>query len=625
MCGISGILQYQTPIPDNVLERFNQSLSHRGPDAQSVYFSDHRHLGLGHCRLSIVDTSRAANQPFVSEDKSLILTFNGEIYNYPELRHELQSFGYVFRTTSDTEVLLRAYQHWGIDCLSRLNGMWAFAIWDQRKRQLFLARDRFGVKPVYYRYDGEHFAFASEQKAFRCHPQGLEVCAEQASFLMLYPEAVESERKTLYKDVDKLLPGEYLIVTQKGPEHKRWWNTYDQLTELQDLPSTAEDLQYLFSQACEIRTRTDVKIATALSGGLDSSAVTSRLATLPGIKEAKQLRSFIGSFVDSDMDEYHWAKLVVDTHQLDYRRVSVSEDDVLEHVEKSCLALEDVNDLPIVGQWKVYQAMHEDGYKVSLEGHGGDELLAGYHRHLTVYLGDVMRNRASPEIMATLIKALGDMRPGAGSAFVRSSLLQAPMSSEDLHHKLGSKKLYLRSLLRGTSHFSNDIVNERNSETYKQETMLFQKLYEDFHYFTLPYILRNYDRLSMSHSVEVRSPFLDYRFVLAAFKADSQLKLSGGRTKSLLRDHFPFIPEGIRKRTDKSGFSPPFYRWLKQGLGEWVVSFANDSIVRDSSLFDGKALQRAVNHCHESKEFEQMGMFWPLINLAILDKGTGLL
>ncbi|MFC7000920.1 asparagine synthase (glutamine-hydrolyzing) [Pseudobowmanella zhangzhouensis] len=384
MCGISALVDYSHPIPPSVLQTFNRALIHRGPDNQTEMLLADGRAGLGHCRLSIVDTSEHANQPFVSQDKRYVLVFNGEIYNYVELRTELEANGVIFRTGSDTEVLLHAFEMWQEDCLQRFNGMWAFVIWDNHTRRLFMSRDRFGVKPLYFRLDKHGIAVASEQKAFAAHPGGLVIDPQQAARFALCPEAVESTSDTLYQHVQKLLPGEYAWFSEQGVSRHRWWHTY---TEIKNLPRPAcrEELLGLFQDACQVRTRTDVNIAVALSGGLDSSAVTGTLCTLPDIQRDKKLTAFVGSFPDTPQDEYKWAKMVTDHYRLPSHRVAVDPSRMANSLVTSTRSLEDVNALPVVGQWHVYQGMRDAGFKVSIEGHGGDELLAGYYRHLSVY------------------------------------------------------------------------------------------------------------------------------------------------------------------------------------------------------------------------------------------------
>lgn len=623
MCGISGIINFNNSVDKQALWRFNNSLIHRGPDYQDIYISPAKTVGLGHCRLSIVDTSANANQPFMAENGNFVLTFNGEIYNFIEIRRELSVLGYQFKTNSDTEVLIKAYQQWQEKCLTRFNGMWAFAIWDETKQRLFLSRDRFGVKSLYYRQDGKMFSFASEQKAFKEHPFGLNVSANNASYLMLYPEAIESERTTLYENVYKLLPGEYMYVSHQALEITRWWNTYEEISrDCDKQPLNHEELSSLFIDACELRTRTDVNIATALSGGLDSSAVTSALATIPGLKTSKHLKSFIGSFQNSQLDEFKWAKLVVDHHNLDYRRVVIDGKDALNHITESCLALEDVTTLPAIGQWLVYKAMKEEGYKVSIEGHAGDELLGGYQRHVNVYLGDILRRRNDPQCLAELLCMLGEMDNGTHAGFISGNLLQAPLDSDYIHTKLNNKKLYLTTILKEQGKAPKSPVSELSLPGYANESMLFRKLYEDFHYYSLPNILKNYDRLSMANSVEIRSPFLDYRFVSSAFKASEKYKIANGANKALIRNHFNFIPSPVRERKDKSGFTPPMHNWLKENLMSWLEELMSDSIITESTLFDGRQLAKTVQHLTNTQQTEKVLLYWPLINLAVIDRSN---
>ena len=623
MCGITGVFRFGQSIEYGQVKAFNDALTHRGPDAQELYFSVDKQLALGHCRLSIVDLDESANQPFLSDDKRYALTFNGEIYNFFELRKELQQLGAHFRTDSDTEVLLNAYQTWGKDCLGKLNGMWAFAIWDNHKRELFLSRDRFGVKPLYFASNGNEFAFSSEQKAFKSLWGGLNFCHQQVSRVLMFPESIEGQRETLYQNIKKVLPGEYVVVTPQKVTIEKWWNTYEELRAVDEDYGEVENLLSLFESACDIRTRTDVKLATSLSGGLDSSAVTSKIAQLPGIKQEKNLKSFIGSFKGTEFDEFRWAKSVVDHHDVDFTRVNIHSDDAVSMIDDSCIAMEDLNTMPAIGQWLIYQNMHDEGYKVSLEGHAGDELLAGYVRYIKDYAGDLLNRGDDVQALASSLISLSksDIRFKQKS-FLEGNILQLPLDNHQLLDRTKGKNPVLLSYLQhpGDDFTFGALVKEREHEAFNRESILFQRLYEDFHYFSLPNILKNYDRLSMANSVEVRSPFLDYRFVLGAFKARDNLKISRGLSKFLIRDQFTFIPRDVRERNDKLGFNPPIASWLRDSFGNWLSDMVSSQQFVESAYIDGRKMKALIIDWIQQGRVEKVIPYWPLINLFLLER-----
>ncbi|EWH09493.1 asparagine synthase [Catenovulum agarivorans DS-2] len=617
MCGISGIFSFSGQVNKERLANFNNALTHRGPDAQNVYISTSGFLGLGHCRLSIVDTHEHANQPFLSNDKRYSLVFNGEIYNYLELRADLERLGHYFYTQSDTEVLLAAYIEWGENCLQKFNGMWAFAIWDDLKQKLFLSRDRFGVKSLYYKeYEGE-VSFASEQKAFKHLDGSITFDLNNVNNALIFPQSVEAHRETIYSNIKKLLPGEFAVVEQNHLRISKWWDTYESVFQVEETVN-ADLLTDLFEDACRIRTRTDVKLATSLSGGLDSSAVTSQLACFKDVRVEKQLKAFIGSFPGTQQDEFKWGKAVVDHHQLPYNRVNIETDNLIDILFKSTIALEDMNSLPAIGQWLIYESMNKEGYKVSLEGHAGDEILGGYYPYFQAYISDLINERSDINALASAIPMMGQI-PNCNAKVIRENLLKVSESYLSSNKKLTKRQALYRRYISNISALQTEIVKEKTYDTYMNNSQLFQRLFEDFHYFSLPNILKNYDRLSMAHSVEIRSPFLDYRFVLAAFKAPHQLRIAKGKTKVLIRDHFKFIPEPVRNRVDKSGFTPPIFHWLENELGYWLKDWIHQKDFLESGLFDGQLLSRDIHTFIKQKNWKAIVSLWPLINLSILE------
>lgn len=622
MCGITGLVDYANGVSRSILTEFNNRLIHRGPDAQHVFLSRDNTAGLGHCRLSILDTSSAADQPFRSRDSRYWLTFNGEIYNYLELRAELEKLGHHFITSSDTEVLLASYVQWGKECLHRFNGMWAFAIWDEARQELFASRDRFGVKSLYFSLQKQRLCFASEQKAlFVFRDQGIgHICPQNTGWILMYPESIESKRETLYQGIEKLLPGEYLLFDKSGIRIHEWWNTHEELERQPNQAVDANALTQLFEQACHLRTRSDVKIATSLSGGLDSSAVTSQIALFPEALEQRELKSFVGSFVGSDKDEYQWAKQVVDQYHIPHRRIPISAESAVQHLIDATLALEDITSLPVLGPWFVYQAMRDEGYKVSIEGHAGDELLGGYTRHLNVFIADLINRKSDPAALASAIIALNDSIGGDNLQRLKGNLLQLSLDPASTNLNIINEKPYLSQLLNISCGIRDHKIKERRNPLFNQRNMLFQRLYEDFHYYALPSILKTYDRLSMANSVEIRSPFLDYRFALAAFSAPEKFKIHNGKSKNLLREYFKFIPNEIRARNDKKGFTQPLGNWLGGAIGQWLLAFIQRPEFVQSALYDGKALRKILSKLIAEGKYQQVITYWPLVNLAILEQ-----
>ncbi len=402
MCGIAGLFNVSgEPVSRDQVCRFTDSLTHRGPDGRGVWVDGP--VGLGHRRLAILDLSEAGAcpMPYPRGDVKprYWITYNGEIFNFLELRTELQSAGFRFVGNSDTEVLLAAYAQWGVDCLRRFNGMWAFAIWDTEQQSLFLARDRFGVKPLYYR-EGMRFAFASELKAFlELDDLTITLNGDLVPEILKDSQWVEgSVAETLITGVKKLLPGHSMLVSAKGVQLQRWWNTADHLVSP---PFKYEDqvthFRELFLDATRLRMRSDVPIGTSLSGGLDSSAVACAMAHLCQTSSSDQRRAndwrhaFIATFPGTALDETNYANMIVSSTGVSPHYTPIQGSMTAQDIIESTWVMEDASPAIATPVMLNYRAMRREGVYVSMDGHGGDELLLGYTFHLDWAKGDANR------------------------------------------------------------------------------------------------------------------------------------------------------------------------------------------------------------------------------------------
>lgn len=400
MCGIAGVFHYDgNPVSAPMVERFTHTLTHRGPDGWGVHVDGP--LGLGHRRLAILDPTEAGRCPMPygrpGRGARYWITFNGEVYNFLELRRELAALGHEFRSETDTEVIAAAYAEWGEDCLLRFNGMWAFAIWDAEARKLFLARDRFGVKPLYYTQDSR-FAFASEMKAFLAldgfTPKLNDAIVEIALNSAQVCEGTQEQ--TLLSGVNKLLPGHCMTVDSRGTQLRRWWNTADHLSAP---PLRYEDQvahwRELFLDAVAIRMRSDVPIGTSLSGGLDSSAVACAMSWCSRQDRSHERESgdwrhaFTASFPGTPLDETHYARLAAEAAGAQMHVTEFGEDVRPEDVIESVWCMEDVYPGIAVPAVLNYRQMRRSGVVVSLDGHGADEMLCGYPSWLDWSIGEL--------------------------------------------------------------------------------------------------------------------------------------------------------------------------------------------------------------------------------------------
>lgn len=390
MCGIAGILDFVHGGRGDLIDRFTDALAHRGPDGRGTYTDGP--MSLGHRRLSILDPSPSGACPMpvaCPDGTTLYITFNGEVYNFLELRRELAGQGYRFRTDTDTEVVAAAFHRWGEDCQTRFNGMWAFAIWKPATQTLFLSRDRFGVKPLYVAVRGTRVAFASEIKAFLSLPDAQPaLCQDAVQAFFASPVAYDGTiLTTALQGVHRVPPGHSLTVTPQGSKgFKRWWETRDHLPSV---PLRYEEqvaaFRERFLNAVRLRLRSDVPIGTSLSGGLDSSAVASAVAYLHGAKDADLTRcatdwqrTFIATFPGDDVDERPFADAVVSHTGAHPTYWTFDPEVAITDVAESVWAMDDLSAAPAVPVFNVYRTMRRNDVVVTLDGHGGDELLAGY-------------------------------------------------------------------------------------------------------------------------------------------------------------------------------------------------------------------------------------------------------
>nr|WP_250645614.1 asparagine synthase (glutamine-hydrolyzing) [Salidesulfovibrio onnuriiensis] len=607
MCGIVGCWNFdEKPVDQGTLLRFTDSLAHRGPDGRGMYIDSEACLGLGHRRLAILDTTSRGGQPMVSSDNRFYIVYNGEIYNFLELRLELEALGQTFRTETDTEVVLAAYLQWGEGCFLRFNGMWAMAIWDSRERTLLLCRDRFGVKPLHFWRQGDRFAFASEMRAFAAlEGFPLAVAPENFSLAITRPSFFEGTENCILAGVKRLPGGYRLKVFSDGHiEQRRWWNTLDHLEEP---PVTYEEqverFRELFMDACRIRMRSDVPIGTSLSGGLDSSSVLAAVCRLGGQNGDRAApswqKAFIARYIGTSHDETTYADAMVEYTGAEPFYFEVTPRTLAEYGEEVASQYGELSDIH-VGPWLAYRLQRKSGVVVSLDGHGGDELLAGYHRYHHPLMADAALSPAGGNgKFAQLRASLESMFEPGHPSYVPDALVLVERRRDagtPLH------EVYPEPSLRiGPHPWLNAMGTvpvlpqlEEDKDRLLEFDSLFVNLYIDYHCVELPTNLRDYDRLSMAHGVEVRSPLCDWRLACYAFSLPSSCKIGNGYAKRILRDATKgMMPEAIRLRRTKVGFANPRAEW-RQLLKPLVMDTVCSRRFLESSLWKGKTIARAV-------------------------------
>lgn len=584
MCGIAGIIQLPAAgYGRDQLQKMTLSLAHRGPDGEGDWQNPDGSVLLGHRRLSVIDLSEDGQQPMLYLGRYTIV-HNGELYNYVELKETLQQKGYVFRTKTDTEVIVAAYDCWQEECLQQFDGMFAFAIWDEKKRELFAARDRFGEKPFYYYYDQQRFLFASEMKALWA--AGIEKSPNQKmlfNFITIgYTDNPARPEESFFEHIFKLPAASYLKFSYIYFQYtvKNYWDI-DPEAEDPDITDeeAAEEFIALFQTAVQRRLRSDVAVGTSLSGGLDSSSIVAMLQALKSGNRPQHC--FTAVFDGFEKNEAAFAAEVARQYDLQQHLVSFSEKELLQDWDKLCYQQEEpIGSASIYAQYKVYERARQEGITVLLDGQGADETMAGYSSYYKWYWQELFRKRKlyrSNELRFAKergVRESFDYRnmiaayfPSFASVVLERQYLVKAISQEDL---------------------TKDFVRLQSKEAYYTPPEYFNLngvLYFNTCIHGLEELLRYADRNSMAHGCEVRLPFLSHELVEFIFTLPSKFKIRQGWSKWLLRKTMdPLLPAGITWRTDKVGFEPPQQQWMTAPAMQEAIREAKKTLVRENIL-----------------------------------------
>lgn len=581
MCGILGYLN--NPVDERKFTAALNTMTHRGPDGHGVWQSDT--ASLGHRRLAIIDTSDSARQPMELLDRYLI-TFNGEIYNYLELKKELLATGIGFKTNSDTEVLLQAYLTWGTNCLHKLNGMWAFAIWDKTERSLFMSRDRLGKKPLFYAQVNGSFIFSSEMKGIYPFLDSVEMNTEVVDRAIADSFSYEHTDKCLVKNISRFPAGSYGVYRKDtGLKIQRFWDPMKHTSPVsQNYGEQVEQFRYLFLDACKLRMQSDVTIGTALSGGLDSSSVICAMDLISKSNSANIQKdwqhAFVAAFPGTSLDETTYAQTVVDHIGIKSQFVNIDPLAELNDIYRQAYMFEELYYAPTIPFVQLYRNIKQAGVTVSIDGHGADELFAGYPFDMNSALPDALPDlRKFKEVLATINESSG-----------------LPLK-HDYSNKLKFALLNKYPLLQRFA--KNPNVLKKKGKLGFLNSLLFESTYETI----LPVLLRNYDRYSMMNSVEIRMPFLDHRILQFAFSIPYSSKIRNGFSKAIVRDALKdILPPEIRERKSKIGFNSPMHVWMGGTLKEWIGDTVNSQDFKNSSLVDPGPVKATLLKTLEAKE-----------------------
>jgi asparagine synthase (glutamine-hydrolysing) len=617
MCGISGFLHFdkEREASDIIIKKMNAVIAHRGPDGEGFYLK--KNVALGHRRLAIIDLI-TGEQPMYSEDHKTILVFNGEIYNYLELKEELILLGNKFTTTSDTEVIINAYRTWGVDCQNHFNGMWAFALWDESLGRMLISRDRIGEKPLYYSKFDHSFIFGSEIKTIIAYgvPQNPKMEMTELYLTLSFIPAPY----TFFEHIHQLMPGKYLLVDRHGIKEETYWVLPD-ITEkdlLKDKVVIEKEFARLFDDSVRIRMRSDVDFGAFLSGGLDSSCVVSAMAN----HTSKPIQTFTMGFKNKQYDERNLAKLVAEKYHTVHHEGIVSSEHFDEALNKVLLQYDDpfgdASAIP-TGQISKYAAKY---VKMVLTGDGGDEVLSGYTTHQGEKFAKQFQLLPSPFRNLFTVLAKISAKPFRGNLRYKLNRIAKVLESSNQPFE---KRLWYKLCPTSPENLAQIISPDSKSISFSdfyEDAMKrcrfndsFYKLMYFQHKVTLPGdMLTKVDRMSMAYSIETRIPFLDHRIIELLFGVHKSIKTKRYINKIILRNAVAnhSLPKELLAAS-KKGFSVPLRDWFKEdNLNNKIKDILLTN--NDNSTYNSTGIEKLINENKDGKS--DLGNFiWMVIVL----------
>ncbi len=592
MCGITGIVGHHinNPTYHSAIKKMNEAIAHRGPNSEGLWNDEH--CFLGHRRLSIIDLSEAGNQPFISQDGRYILVYNGELYNYMDIKHELQRaehgtkhLPYIFKTDTDTEVLLAAYIRWGIDCVNRFNGMFAFSIWDTVEQKLVIARDRMGIKPLYYHFKDNVLSFASEIRAI-IHSGLIDKKINLKSVAEYLQYATVHAPNTILQDVFMLMPGHALELKDGELKIHQYWNINDFTKSKEELSykETCKKVNELLTASVERRLVADVPFGAFLSGGIDSSAIVGLMSKV----SSEKVQTFNVSFDESEFSEAKYAKQIAEKFNTEHHEIKLTPNDFLKQLPEALNAIDHPSgDGP--NSYIVSKATKQAGITMALSGLGGDELFAGYDvfkRYYELEKKGWLNIVPGKGIAGKLLAAKKKSVQGDKMAEILNLDTINGFNAYPINRKLFNQNDY-KALLRDHYNADNFIKNViKKSETDKTHILSRVSLFEIQTYMQ-NVLLRDADQMSMAVALEVRVPFLDYKLVEFVLCVNDNDKYPHTPKKLLTDSLGDLLPDNIVNRP-KMGFTLPWKEWLKGELKDFceknIVQFSKRSFVNKDAV-----------------------------------------
>ncbi len=600
MCGISGIINFdKTSVKEEEVRMMMQQMKHRGPDDEGVYIKNN--IGLGFVRLSILDLSKAGHQPMFSNDGNYVIIFNGEVYNYIEIREQLKH-KYEFKTGTDTEVILAAYQEWGEACLDKFNGMFAFVIFDTITTEIFGARDRFGIKPFYYYLDENKLIFASEIKSLLPLLEK-KVANDKIIYDYLLFNRTDHTDKTFFKDIKKLKHGSWLKIKDDKFTTKRWYNLSDKIGQTNYI--SPQQYRELFKDSLKLRLRADVPVGVSLSGGIDSSCIVTSLINDFKLHHLNTFSAVFGKDEVTDESEFidEFRTMVKNMHY-----TSPDSNSFYEDFESFIDAHnEPVPDIGPYVQFKVMELANKH-VTVTLDGQGADEQLAGYHYFFGSYYIELIKQFKITKFIKENFQYLKKHKSFNAIKYFIYYLLPASFQNSINNEVSPSIKKEFFKANKGKQEVNKMLYNPKS---------LNESLLQHFEY-KLEHLLRWEDLNAMHFSIESRVPFLDHRLVEATLSTPSNQKISDGETKYLLREALKdILPDKITQRKDKKGFSNPRDEWFRtEKFKNYIFELINSDSFKNRGYFDSTiANEQYKKHLEGTIDISRE--IWKWINLEI--------
>ena len=617
MCGIAGILNLsdrQVVNLEHSLATLNRLQKHRGPDGEGIWFPESEHVGLAHVRLSIIDLE-TGQQPMLSNSKNAI-TYNGEIYNFEELKKEIGESD--FSTNSDTEVILKAYERWGVDCISKFRGMFAFALWDESKSKLFCARDRFGIKPFYYTIVNDIFYCASEIKALLPFVKEIDTDKDSLNDYLTFQFTLGE--KTLFKGIKQLEPGHLLTIENSQISVKKYWEVYYNLDFSHTEQYFIEQTRELMGDSIRLHLRSDVPVGAYVSGGRDSSIV----AALASQIETSEFQAFTGKFSYGEgYDESMYARDLSQQYSFNLHELDIKSTDFVSSIHKIIYHL----DQPVAGpgsfpQYQISQLASEHR-KVVLGGQGGDEIFGGYARYLIAYFEQCIKGAiegslnngnfvVTYESIISNLESLKQYKPLLKQFWSKGLFETIDRRYFDLVNRAPTLEDEVNWDAIGKSSTCDEFTKIFLGDNVGHESYFDLMTHFDFKTL-LPALLQVEDRMSMAHGLESRVPFLDHKLIELAATIPADIKFKNGELKRLLvRTFDPILPNSITQRKDKMGFPVPLNEWMQGELKDFICGIFETGRDRGREFFNTDVILENL-----SKEGKFSRKIWGLLSLEV--------